>query len=161
MQLALTPANPSDNPFLKDLFCHVRAPEFSALQLPPTALNQLLDMQYRAQKLGYAGQFPSAEDAIVRIDGQPAGRLLIARSVTEIHIIDIALLDSYRNQGIGATLLRTLSEEARATNKTLSLSVHFANPAQRLYRRLGFTPTANDGINITMAWAAEHNTSSE
>lgn len=153
MHVALAAAAPSDESFLKDLFRQVRTPEFAALQLPPDALNQLLDMQYRAQKLGYAAQFPSAEHSIILVDATPAGHLVIHRSGTEIHIVDIALLERFRNQGIGATLLSTLSNEARAAGKILSLSVHFANPAQRLYRRIGFQPTSSDGLNITMQLA--------
>jgi len=151
MQLALTPSTPTDEPFLQDLFRQVRAPEFAAL--PEPARSQILDMQYRVRKMGYAAQFPSAEDSIITVDGISAGRLLLARLATEIHVVDIALLDSYRNQGIGGTLLRNLTEEVRAGNKVLSLCVHVANPAQRLYRRLGFLPTSSDGLNITMVLA--------
>jgi ribosomal protein S18 acetylase RimI-like enzyme len=126
----------------------VRTPEFAAL--PQPILNQVLDMQLRAQREGYATQFPSAQDYLISVDGKRAGRLLVARTPTGIHVIDIALLDSHRGKGIGGSLLQALCEEARAAGKILSLSVHAANPAQRLYRRLGLLPTASDGVNITM-----------
>ena len=95
MPFALIPASVSDEPFLQDLFRQVRAPEFAAL--PEPARSQILDMQYRVRKMGYAAQFPSAEDSLITVDGISAGRLLLARSATEIHVVDIALLDSYRN----------------------------------------------------------------
>ena len=55
----------------------------------------------------------------------------------------IAVFREFRGQGIGTALLRALLEELRAKGfARASLSVQKANPAVRLYRRLGFTAVA-------------------
>ncbi len=112
-------------------------------------LAHLLDMQYRAQKLGYAAQFPTAEDSIISIAGEHAGHLLLDRG-SEIHLVDIALLERHRGKGIGATLIRTLCDEAKANNIVLTLSVRSGCRAEDFYRRLGFVRTGGDGFNSTM-----------
>ena len=50
----------------------------------------------------------------------------------------IAVLPQYVGQGIGARLLARLLDDARATYPAVVLSVRAANPARRLYERLGF-----------------------
>ena len=51
----------------------------------------------------------------------------------------VALLPPYRGRGIGTQLLRAMLDELRGRGfAAVSLSVQRANPAVRLYRRLGF-----------------------
>lgn len=51
----------------------------------------------------------------------------------------VALLPPYRGRGIGTQLLRAMLDELRGRGfDGVSLSVQQANPAVRLYRRLGF-----------------------
>jgi ribosomal protein S18 acetylase RimI-like enzyme len=50
----------------------------------------------------------------------------------------IAVLPQYIGQGIGARLLARLLEDARSLYPAVVLSVRDANPARRLYERLGF-----------------------
>lgn len=152
MDFQLLAAKQADQKFLEQLFVEVRAPEFAALQLPATALEQLLAMQFRAQTLGYAASFPDAVDRIIRVDGESAGRLLVDRNAAEIQIVDIALLTRYRGRGIGTKLLCDLCAEALDRGLPLYLSVRFDNPAARLYERCGFIRTGSDGINTTMAF---------
>jgi GNAT superfamily N-acetyltransferase len=149
MNIVLKQGGPDDDPFLKELFHEVHAPEFSSLDLAPAMLAQLLDLQYRAQKHGYTSQFPAAEDSIILVEGEYAGRLLVSRG-SVIHLVDIALVERHRGKGIGGTLIRSLCGEAREMNKPLSLSVRSGNPAEDLYRRLGFVRTGGDGLNFMM-----------
>ncbi len=43
------------------------------------------------------------------------------------------------SQGIGTSLIKSLIQEAQINNKKLWLKVIKGNPAERLYKRLGFT----------------------
>ncbi len=62
----------------------------------------------------------------------------------EVPEVTIALMPSYRGQGIGTRLLRQLLADAEAAGHPgLSLSVHAKNPARRLYQRLGFVRVAS------------------
>lgn len=146
----LRPVEPQDRPFLEILFREVRAPEFAPLGLPEPMLHQLLDLQFRSQISGYAAQFPDADDQLILIDEQPAGRLLVHRSPAEIKIVDLALLTSHQGVGAGTHLLRTLAEESASAGIPLRLTVRFDNPARRLYERIGFRHTGGDGLNLNM-----------
>lgn len=65
--------------------------------------------------------------------------------------IGIAILPEYRNQGIGAQLLRgIIGYYMRAGHPGVSLSVDERNPAVLLYQRLGFETVKQDGHNQTM-----------
>jgi GNAT superfamily N-acetyltransferase len=150
MDFSLAPASSEDEPFLAALFNDVRAVEFAPLGLPASALEQLLTMQMQAQRMGYASQFPHAEDKIIWLGQERAGRMLVDRTSAEIRLVDVALLARYRSNGVGGRLLGSLCEEARAKQLPLRLSVRFGNPAERLYERLGFMRTGGDGINIDM-----------
>ena len=79
------------------------------------------------------------------VDGEPAGRLYVARWKKELRIVDIALLPEHRGRGIGAELLRELLEEADAAGKPVTIHVERENPAMGLYQRLGFSPKREVG----------------
>lgn len=70
--------------------------------------------------------------------GEPAGRFYVERGENRIRVIDVAVAAGHRGQGIGTLLLSDLIAEASAAAKVVELHVEFNNPAQRLYRRLGF-----------------------
>jgi GNAT superfamily N-acetyltransferase len=150
MDLVTTLAATEDDEFLARLFHEVHAPEFAPLGLPPAALDQLLDMQFRAQRSGYAAEFPNARDYILRVGDERVGRMLVNRTSEEIRLVDIAVLGPYRGQGLGERLVRGLCRRAAEAGLPLRLSVRPGNPALRLYERLGFRRVSSDGINTAM-----------
>jgi ribosomal protein S18 acetylase RimI-like enzyme len=73
--------------------------------------------------------------------------------------MDIALLPAYRGQGIGTRLLDALL--AQAQGAPVTLHVEPLNPAQRLYRRLGFRLLEDRGVYHFLEWRPDQlNTSS-
>jgi ribosomal-protein-alanine N-acetyltransferase len=60
--------------------------------------------------------------------------------VDEAHMINIAVKQDYRNQGLGETLIRELIRQARQNNiSSMTLEVRRSNlAAQHLYEKLGF-----------------------
>jgi ribosomal protein S18 acetylase RimI-like enzyme len=68
--------------------------------------------------------------------------------------LTIAILQEYRNKGIGSNLLNHLFTEAQSQYNAICLSVSLQNPALRLYQRLGFevvkTVTQFHNPSITM-----------
>ena len=100
----------------------------------------------------YQEHYAGAAFDVILVDGQPAGRLYVAREEDEIRIVDIALLPEYRNRGIGTTLLRGLQSEAAAAGKPLRIHVERFNPALRLYERLGFRRSTDRGVYLFMEW---------
>jgi GNAT superfamily N-acetyltransferase len=65
--------------------------------------------------------------------------------------VAIAVREDSRGSGLGARLLNALAEAAEAAGHTrLSLSVAAANPARRLYERLGYRELSRDGEAVRM-----------
>jgi GNAT superfamily N-acetyltransferase len=65
--------------------------------------------------------------------------------------VAVAVSDGHRGRGLGARLLENLAEQARAAGfEQLSLSVDAANPARRLYERLGYREVAADDDGVRM-----------
>jgi ribosomal protein S18 acetylase RimI-like enzyme len=137
-----------DQAFLFQLFCAGR-PELAGFPEP------LLQMQFRAQSLGYAAQYPAARHRLVLLHGRPIGRLFVDRSAERIHLVDITILPEQRGRGIGTSLLQALQAEASTASLPLSLSVFESNPAQRLYERLGFRVTGYEPPYRAMQWLPE------
>lgn len=152
MEYRLLPLTEQDEPFLKELYFDVRKPEFFPLGLPDAALAQLLEIQYRAQKSGYAQQFPNLENWVVWVGPYRVGRMLVCAGAEAIHLVDIALLEAFRGHGIGGKLIESLHRRANEAGVPLCLSVRQENRAMRLYTRLGFISRGGNGLNVEMEW---------
>jgi ribosomal protein S18 acetylase RimI-like enzyme len=148
--IALRAETGADREFLRGLFDQVRAPELAGLD--PAMLRPLLDMQFMAQQQSYRQNYPGARFEIVEVDGVPAGRQVVAQSGGALLLVDVALLVQWRGQGIGSTLLRKLQHQARGAGLPLRLNVALNNPAEALYRRLGFKETGMSGMHRAMEW---------
>ncbi len=102
-------------------------------------------MQFNAQDTYYREHFPDCEFSLLLVDGTPAGRLYVDRRDDEIRIVDIALLESYRNRGIGGALMSELLDEGESSRLPVRAHVERDNPATRLYDRLGFVKIGEHG----------------
>src|SRR5262249_16090105 len=109
-----------------------------------------LRMQFFAQHKYYQEHFADAAFDIILLDGQPIGRLYVARREDHIHVIDISLLLEYRGVGIGTASLAHLISEASATEKRVRTNVERFNRAWSLYERLGFAPVADHGVYVLL-----------
>ena len=148
----LRPATIADEAFLEQLYFDAHVEEFRPMGLAEPELKALLQMQFRAQRMGYAHDFADAVDRIVVSDEnvpKPIGRLLVATRRDAIHLVDIALLSAARGRGIGSRLIRTLLEDSRQKSIPVRLHVRPGNPAFQLYSRLGFR-LIGGGMNLEM-----------
>ena len=150
--IRLRPIRPDDDEFLRRLFASTREAELSLLDWDAGQRDAFLRMQFVAQRRHYEEHYPGASFQVVLIDGAPAGRLYVARWPEEIRVVDIALLPEYRDLGVGTLLLERILSEGGAERKRVTVHVERANPARRLYERLGFSSTTDDGIHILMTW---------
>jgi ribosomal protein S18 acetylase RimI-like enzyme len=144
--VALRPAGASDRPLLLRVFAGTRARELALLPGDEAARDAFLRLQFDAQERSYRAQSPDAAVDVVLVDGEPAGRLIVARGEREIRILDIALLPEYRGAGIGTALLRRLLAEADARGAATTIHVALSNRARALYERLGFVEVSRDGV---------------
>ena len=101
--IALRPIVPEDHSFLLAVYASTREPELAAVPWDAAQKAAFVRMQFDAQHAYYQEHYAGAAFDVILVDGQPAGRLYVAREDDEIRIVDIALLPGYCNRGIGTT----------------------------------------------------------
>lgn len=148
--VSLRLATSDDEPFLLRLFGSTRIDEFKFLDADAAQLEALIKMQFNLQRQQYEAGYPDAEHNIILYDGQLSGRIFIDEGEREITLVDVALLPEYRNNGVGRYLLDQLLDRAAAARKPIRLHVAKANPARRLYERVGFSIVDEDGMYFEM-----------
>jgi ribosomal protein S18 acetylase RimI-like enzyme len=141
----MRPVCADDQNFLFELYCSVRAGEGFYGALGDAQLAPLLKLQFDTRERTYQYRYPDADHHIILFNEKPVGRIFVHRGDQEIRLTDIALLNEYRGQGIGATLIKELLTEADRVNKPVTLHVEVNNPAIHLYERLGFVKKSDDG----------------
>ena len=150
--LTLRPIRPEDEGFLFEVYASTRMHELAAPAWSEAQRQTFLRMQFRAQQQSYLAQFPTAACQIILWHERPIGRLYIECRPDEIRGIDIALLQEFRQVGIGTAILHGLLAEASRAGKPFRIHVEKFNRAQNLYKRLGFTTLADDGMYLFMEW---------
>ncbi|MGA7672509.1 MAG: GNAT family N-acetyltransferase [Nitrolancea sp.] len=154
-QVHLRAETDADEPFLFALYASTREPEMLLVDWSAEEKHAFLRMQFNAQRSHYLAHYDGASFSIVEVDGEPAGRLYLARWDSEIRIVDVVLLPSYRNRGIGAQLIEDVQAEARRSGKPVTIHVEKFNPARRLYERLGFQSVEDKDVYLLMRWMPE------
>ena len=146
-----------DEPFLYEMMYQAifipegqPTPPRNVVQQP--VLRKYVELFGRPGDLGFAAMDDDT--------GQPAGaawaRLLTADDPGYGFVdeatpeLTIAVLPSYRGRGLGTALMERLMATAQGRYPALSLSVWPANPAYRLYLRLGFEVVEEKGPAVTM-----------
>jgi ribosomal protein S18 acetylase RimI-like enzyme len=148
---ALRSEREADLPFLRRLYVSTRWEELAIItQWSDAEKVAFLESQFGFQRHHYLTYYAATDCAILEQHGVPAGRLYIDRQVKTLLVVDISLLPDWRRHGIGTALLQAVIAEARAAGKSVTISVEKFNPAQRLYRRLGFREVAEEGVHWVM-----------
>jgi RimJ/RimL family protein N-acetyltransferase len=148
--VTLRPAAAEDAPFLYRVYAGTRQAELTATAFTEEQKTAFLTQQFAAQDQQYHVNYAGATYDIIERHGEPVGRLYVARWPEEIRIIDISLLPEHCGQGVGTELLGRLLDEAARTRRRLTIHVEKANPARRLYERLGFSEEADRGVYVLM-----------
>ena len=141
-----------DRDFLRALFAAVRSSELGLGGWDGATAQALLNMQFEGQRRYYQQAYPGARYQVVEVQGQAVGRIVVARDAQCLLLVDIALMPSSSGRGIGSALVRALQEEAARAGLALRLHVALENPAEALYRRLGFKETGLSGMHREMEW---------
>jgi len=146
-KLTLREATVDDEPFLFRVYADSRREELAHVPWTDEQRHAFLASQFAAQYRYYRENYDGATYQIVLADGQPVGRLFVARWPDEIRVMDIALLTQYRGAGIGTRVMRELCDEADAIGTPIGIHVEKQNAARRLYTRLGFEERQDRGVN--------------
>ena len=140
MQLSLRAATDADLPFLLALRQESMGPHLARAGLHGTDEDFMARVMHR---------FDCAE--IVLADGKPVGLLKLQREPGTWHLHQLQLAGDVRGQGLGRRILEQILTEADRARVPVTLSVLKANPARRLYERLGFVAVGEDAIEIHMS----------
>jgi ribosomal protein S18 acetylase RimI-like enzyme len=155
MTIGLRAAGPGDEAHLLAVYGSTREDELTMTDWHEDRKREFVEQQFRAQDQYYRANYAYASYQVILVDGQPAGRLYVARWPDEIRIMDIALLKAYRGRGVGTTLLTELQAESVADGKPLRIHVERFNPALSLYARLGFRLVEDRGVNLFLEWSPD------
>jgi GNAT superfamily N-acetyltransferase len=152
---ALRPETEADVPFLRRLYISTRWEELApVIDWTEAQKIAFLESQFALQRHHYRTYYASTDWGILENGGAPAGRLYVDRQADQLLVVDVSLLPEWRGRGIGTALMQAVCAEARAAGKAVAIAVEKYNPAQRLYRRLGFREYAEDGVYWFMEWRA-------
>ena len=145
--MSLRASRPDDEPFLRDVYVAYRWEEMEASGWPQPVRLAFLHDQHRIQDLHYRRNYEGAAFAVVEVGGERAGRLYLHRTNSDLRIVDVALMPTFRNRGIGTALLEAILDLGGTLGvATVSIHVEQSNPALRLYERLGFRKVELRGI---------------
>lgn len=150
--VALRPAAGGDAAFLFEVYASSRRDPLAPLGWDRATVDAFLRTQYEAELRDWEHHHAGAECHVILRDGEPAGRLYLARGDHELRILDITLLPEHRGQGIGSALIGGLLDEAARTRRTVRAHVERNCPAVGLYRRLGFLHAATRGTTYLVEW---------
>ena len=85
--------------------------------------------------------------SILSIAPHTVGMIKIVRTTDSWTIEQLQIEPQFQGRGVGAAVVRRVQHEAQAAGVPLLLSVLSANPARRLYGRLGFVELGEaDGV---------------
>lgn len=140
MSFSIRPIQPKDYKLLAEFL-------YNAIFLPPDAPTLSRDIIYKPEIALYINNFGGSYDcgSVDEQDGIAVGmawtRIIPAYGHVDSQTPELAMsvLPAYREHGIGTLLLTSLFELlCRRGYRQTSLSVQKANPAVRLYQRLGY-----------------------
>lgn len=113
--------------------------------------NQYLKTQFELEKTQFVTFYPKAEYYMVIKDNKYIGRLYIDYGENDIRILEIGLIEEYRNRGIGRSIIKNIISKASECNKFVSLQVAWFNQkALKLYEELGFFIVENNQVSYEM-----------
>lgn len=152
--IAWREAEPTDEPFLLQLYASTREDELRAAGWDAAQCDAFVRMQFDLQRRAYRAHHPTSSCHVIHVaaTGEPVGRVWLAERDCELRLLDICVLPAWRGLGIGAACLATLQSRAGARGLPLRLHVHTGNSARRLYERMGFVALGVDGLHQSMQW---------
>ena len=152
LDVDLRPAADADAGFLFEVYAASRREPLAPLGWDRPTVDGFLRTQYEAEQRDWRNHNAEAECHVVLRDGEPVGRLYLARNQHEVRILDLTLLPEHRGQGIGGALLRELLDEAARSRHTVRVHLERTSPAVPLFRRLGFLHAATRGTTWLLEW---------
>lgn len=143
MDISLRSATLQDIDFLVELRAQTMGPHIAAMGLPTSKEDYLERVNYR---------FDCAQ--IIMVDNHPAGlfKTCFLADKNQWFLVQVQVHPDFQNRKIGYTVVSQLLEQATQDHADVYLTVFKSNPAQRLYRRLGFKQVGETEHEFEMLW---------
>jgi ribosomal protein S18 acetylase RimI-like enzyme len=139
MDIAFRAANPSDFDYCAALY-------FAGMD----ATIRQLGLDMAAQAASLRSQWHAAEVRIITCDGTDVGWVQSAADADTVFLKQLFVAASHQRQGIGSEVVLLIIDEATRASRAVTLGVVKTNRAKRLYDRLGFRVTHEDGRKFYM-----------
>jgi RimJ/RimL family protein N-acetyltransferase len=149
------PERPEDEALLYTLFRSWALPDLALMPADDATKEALVQMQFRAQMVGYRAQFPEARFDIVEQEGEPVGRFVIDPGGTTqpVCFVDFVLLPERRRNGLGKAITNALLERYRREARKVRLKVLQYNlPSHRLWFGAGFVQIGEHPPFLQLEW---------
>ena len=152
--ITLRPVEPNDETFLLRLYAYSRAAELASVPWDAAQRELFVRLQASAQRQHYQAEYPAAEELVILLDEQAAGRLYLHRRAAEMRLLDFSLLPEYQAGEAAPQLLRRLMDEAAASGQAVTIHLQPYDPLQELFVQLGFKPVGGNWTHLLYEWRA-------
>jgi GNAT superfamily N-acetyltransferase len=133
----------SDEPFLLGLFSERKRAELAVAGWPEPVLEAFV----RQQATLWLRARRSLEILVLEHEGRPVGSLVLAREAAELRLVELVTAAAERRKGFARTALSILLRRADEAGQDVVLLAERGNPAEGLYRALGFEDDGVDGLS--------------
>jgi GNAT superfamily N-acetyltransferase len=139
MRIAVRPARAKDFDFCAHLYFQEMDRIIRELNLDLAKQAANLRQRWDVQQVG-----------IITLDGVDIGWVQSMVEGDAVFPGQLFVAPAHQGRGVGTTIVQRLIEEAASDRRAVTLGVVKANPALRLYRRLGFCTTHEDDRKFYM-----------
>ena len=92
------------------------------------------------------------DSQLILLNGKEIGLLKLGRFHGRLDIRQFQILPQAQGKGIGSKVLMNVINKAQARNLSVTLNVLHANPALKLYQRVGFTIIGENELEYQMCY---------
>ena len=109
-----------------------------------------LNLDVTSHARGFRDRWNVAEVEIISCDHIEIGRVETSIVDGALYLGQIFIVPPFQRRGIGTGVIHGIIDKATKTGRPVTLSVVKANPAKKLYERLGFRVTDTDNRKFYM-----------
>lgn len=150
--LTIRPMRSTDKAFVEGLY-HSSRDDLRLINAEEDFIETLIEIQQKAQTLGYGDMFPNAMYFIVERQSERIGRIVIDFGEAEVRLIDMVFMPLARGKGYGSEVIKMLQQAAAVNQVPLTLAVLSYNQAAKaLYLKLGFYVESSTGMHERLIW---------
>lgn len=125
-------------------------------ELKVAAMHAYVDQIYgwndAVQKEFFNSGFNPSNITVITLDGLDAGMFELTKDEGGYFLKRIEIHPSFHNKGIGSYIIQEILSQAASEGENVELTVFKINPAQNLYKRLGFEVVNETATHYKMAY---------